>query len=290
MNNSKFHFSYNKRQRNGILFLVLIIVLLQSVFFFVDFSSNEITNFSEKEMILFQKEIDSLKIIEIENKKPKVYLFNPNFITDFKGYQLGMSIDEIDRLHNYRKRGSYVNSIKQFQEVTKVSDSLLNEISPNFKFPKWVDFKKTPQKKKFINSSKKIVVKQDINTVNASELRIVNGIGEKLADRIIAYRNKLQGFSFDNQLYEVWNIDKEVIDRVLQRFEVVKPPLIQKLNVNEATFKQVLAIVYIDYELTKKIVNYRDEVAEIQSLEELKKIDGFPIEKFDRIALYLVAE
>lgn len=290
MNNSKFHFSYNKRQRNGILFLLLIIVLLQLVFFFVDFSSNEITNFSEKEMILFQKEIDSLKIIKIGNKKPKVYLFNPNFITDFKGYQLGMSIDEIDRLHNYRKRGSYVNSIKQFQEVTKVSDSLLNEISPNFKFPKWVDFKKTPQKEKFINSSKKIVVKQDINTVNASELRIVNGIGEKLADRVIAYRNKLQGFSFDDQLYEVWNIDKEVIDRVLQRFEVVKPPLIQKLNVNEATFKQVLAIVYIDYELTKKIFNYRDEVAEIQSLEELKKIDGFPIEKFDRIALYLVAE
>lgn len=290
MNNSKFHFSYNKRQRNGILFLLLIIVLLQLVFFFVDFSSNEITNFSEKEMILFQKEMDSLKIIKIGNKKPKVYLFNPNFITDFKGYQLGMSIDEIDRLHNYRKRGSYVNSIKQFQEVTKVSDSLLNEISPNFKFPKWVDFKKTPQKEKFINSSKKIVVKQDINTVNASELRIVNGIGEKLADRVIAYRNKLQGFSFDDQLYEVWNIDKEVIDRVLQRFEVVKPPLIQKLNVNEATFKQVLAIVYIDYELTKKIFNYRDEVAEIQSLEELKKIDGFPIEKFDRIALYLVAE
>jgi len=290
MNYSKFHFGYNKRQRNGILFLVLIIVLLQAVFFFVDFSSNETTNFSEREMVLFQKEIDSLKIIKLENKKSKVYLFNPNFITDFKGYQLGMSIDEIDRLHNYRKRGSYVNSIKQFQEVTKISDSLLNVISPNFKFPKWVGSKKTTQKNKFTNSPKKIIVKQDINTVNASDLRIVNGIGEKLSDRIIAYRSRLQGFSFDNQLYEVWNIDKEVIDRVLQRFEVVKPPVIQKINVNEAAFKQVLAIVYIDYELTKKIFNYRDEVAEIQSLEELKKIDGFPIEKFDRIALYLVAE
>ncbi|WP_456424901.1 ComEA family DNA-binding protein [Lutibacter sp.] len=290
MNYSKFHFGYNKRQRNGILFLVLIIVLLQAVFFFVDFSSNETTNFSEREMVLFQKELDSLKAIELENKKSKVYLFNPNFITDFKGYQLGLSIDEIDRLHNYREKGSYVNSIKQFQEVTKISDSLLNVISPNFKFPKWVGSKKITQKEKFTSSPKKIIVKQDINTIKASDLRIVNGIGEKLADRIIAYRSRLQGFSFDNQLYEVWNIDKEVIDRVLQRFEVVKPPVIQKINVNEATFKQVLAIVYIDYELTKKIFNYRDEVAEIQSLEELKKIDGFPIEKFDRIALYLVAE
>ena len=290
MNYSKFHFGYNKRQRNGILFLLLIIVLLQVVFFFVDFSSNKTINLSENKIALFQKELDSLKAIQLENKKPKVYLFNPNFITDFKGYQLGMSIEEIDRLHSYRKKGSYVNSIKQFQEVTKISDSLLKIISPKFKFPKWVNSKKIPQKEKFTNSSKRIIVKRDINTIEASDLRIVNGIGEKLADRIIAYRTRLHGFSFDNQLYEVWNIDKEVIDRVLQRFEVIKPPVIQKINVNEATFKQVLAVVYIDYELTKKIFNYRDEVAEIQSLEELKKIDSFPIEKFDRIALYLVAE
>ena len=55
-------------------------------------------------------------------------------------------------------------------------------------------------------------------------------------------------------------------------------------------FKEVLSIVYIDYELTKKIFEYRDEVAELQSLEELKQIDGFPLEKFDRIALYLEAK
>jgi len=100
----------------------------------------------------------------------------------------------------------------------------------------------------------------------------------------------LQGFSFNNQLYEVWNLDKEIVDKVLQYFEVVESPIIQKINVNEATFKEILAIVYIDYELTKKIVNYRVEVAEIQNIEELKKIEGFPLEKFDRIALYLAAQ
>jgi DNA uptake protein ComE-like DNA-binding protein len=52
----------------------------------------------------------------------------------------------------------------------------------------------------------------------------------------------------------------------------------------------VLALVYLDYELTKKIFNYKNQVAEIQSIEELKKIDGFPLEKFSRIALYLEAK
>ena len=49
-----------------------------------------------------------------------------------------MSIEEIDRLHSFRKKNKYVNSIEEFQELTKMSDSLLNKISPYFKFPDWV--------------------------------------------------------------------------------------------------------------------------------------------------------
>jgi DNA uptake protein ComE-like DNA-binding protein len=286
MNIQKSHFRYNKNQRSGIFFLLLIIILLQLFFFFIDFTSNEAIDFSNDEIALFQQEMDSLKKVELENKTLKRYPFNPNFITDYKGYQLGMNTEEIDSLHAFRKKGNYINSVKQFQQITKINDSLLGVISPYFKFPKWTTSKKTDVKTK-IN---KPIIKQDVNKVNATDLRVVNGIGEKLSNRIIQYRKKLQGFSFNSQLYEVWNLDKEVVDRVLQYFEVMESPIIKKINVNEATFKEVLAIVYIDYELTKKIFNYRDEVAEIQELEELKKIDGFPLEKFDRIALYLEVE
>ena len=97
------------------------------------------------------------------------------------------------------------------------------------------------------------------------------------------------GFLVNEQLYEVYNLDREVALRVLERFTVIELPQINKINLNDASFKEVLSIIYINYELTKKIFDYRDEVAEIQSLDELKKIDGFPIEKFDRIALYLQA-
>ncbi len=292
MNFFKSHFGYNKRQRNGIFFLLLIIVSLQSVFFFVDFSSKETLNFSSAEIAEFQREMDSLQTVELENKTLKIFPFNPNFITDYKGYQLGMSIQEIDKLNSFRKSGNYINSTEQFQKVTGVNDSILNAISPYFKFPEWVTSKKSNSnyKNEFINTVNEVIVKQDINLVQASDLRIVNGIGEKLANRIIDYRTKLQGFSFNSQLYEVWNLDKELVDKLLLYFEVMEKPRIKKLNVNEATFKQLLSIIYIDYELTKKIVNYRDEVAEIQEIEELKKIEGFPLEKFDRIVLYLEAK
>ncbi|MFD1293713.1 ComEA family DNA-binding protein [Lutibacter holmesii] len=288
MKNFKSHFSFNKKQRNGIFFLLLIIIVLQISFFYVDFSSEENIQISQKEIALFQKEMDSLRLVEVEKSKPKIYPFNPNYISDYKGYQLGMSVAEIDKLLAFRGKGLFVNSAKQFQEVTGVHDSLLLQIVPYFKFPTWVTSKKV--KTTMSVKQKEVIVLKDLNLATIEELQLVNGIGEKRAERIINYRTKLQGFCFNEQLYEVWNLDKDVANKVLDRFKVMKPPVIQQINVNEATFKEVLSIVYIDYELTKKIFNYRDEVAEIQSLEELKKIDGFPLGLFDRIALYLTAK
>ncbi|MDD3722048.1 MAG: helix-hairpin-helix domain-containing protein [Lutibacter sp.] len=290
MNFLKSHFGYNKHQRNGIFFLLIFIVFLQGIFFFVDFSSEEDNTVSQNEMIAFQQEMDSLKSVEMKKSIPKIYPFNPNYITDFKGHQLGMSVGEIDKLIAFRAQGEFINSSKQFQKITGINDSLLAKISPYFKFPDWVTSEKNTEKQNSNNKIDKSIVKKDINSASEEDLRIVNGIGEKLAKRIIDYRTKLQGFSFNDQVFEVWALDKEVANKVLRYFEVINQPTIKKINVNTATFKEVLAIVYIDYELTKKIFNYKDEVAEIQSIEELKKIEGFPLEKFNRITLYLEAK
>jgi DNA uptake protein ComE-like DNA-binding protein len=287
MNNLKSHFRYNKRQRNGIFMLLIIIVSLQLTFFFVDFSSEEKMTISSHEIALFQKEFDSLKQISIENSNPKFFSFNPNYITDFKGYQLGMNLSEIDKLLAFRKTGKFVNSTEEFQEITGVNDSLLQVISPYFKFPEWVTSK---SKSSTIISKKEVIVIKDINKATVEDFKEVYGVGDKLAQRIADYRSKLQGFSTNNQLFEVWNLDSVVVKETLKHFQVISPPVIQKINVNTASFKEVLSIVYIDYELTKKIFSYKEEVAEIQSIDELKKIDGFPIDKFDLIALYLVAE
>ena len=236
MNIFKSHFWYNKRQRNGILFLISLILLLQLVYVFVDFSSEEPQDVNTSELLAFQQEIDSLKTIETEKRKPKIYPFNPNFITDFKGEQLGMSLSEIDRLHAFRKSNKFVNSIREFQRVTKVSDSLLNKISPYFKFPDWV-IERNKQK-------------------NNGKLRAI----EKAFNK-----NKFKETSEENEV-------------------------IVKLNVNTATFKELLKIPGIDYELCKKIFELRDEVAELQDISELKNIEGFPLENYDRIVVYLKAE
>jgi len=293
MNFLKSHFWYNKRQRNGILFLIIIILTFQIIYVFADFTSEDDLELDKSETEFYQKQIDSLKAIEEENSKQRIYPFNPNYLTDFKGYQLGMSVQEIDKLLVFRETGKFVNSDIEFQKVTGINDSLLNIISPYFKFPEWVNSNKNKSLTNpsgLENTPGKKVRTSDLNLVNAIDLQSIDGIGEKLAKRIIAYRILLQGFTYDEQLYEVYYLDKDIANKVLEKFKVMEKPNISKINLNEATFKEILHLPYIDYDLTKKICNYRNEINQYSDVEELKKIDSFPLEKFDRIALYLTAD
>jgi len=297
MKNLRSHFVYTKNQRNGILVLLGLILLFQVVFYFIDFETESVYDVNSPKTIAFQKQIDSLKEVAIENRKPKIYPFNPNFISDYKGYQLGMSTDQIDRLHQFRSKNRFVNSTEEFQQVTKVSDSLLSKISPYFKFPDWVTKRRTNTKKvakrTFNHETEKVkaeISTTDINLATTSDFLSIEGVNENLSERIIKYRTKLQGFTFSDQIFEVWRMEKEVGDKILQTFSIQTIPSIKKINVNTASFKEVLKIPYIDYDLCVKIFDYRDEVAELQLISELKNIEDFPIDKYDRIVVYLQAE
>src|SRR5690606_38744537 len=114
------YFKFSKSQRNVILLLLLIIVALPCVYFFVDLNPKQV-NVNQAELTKFQQEVDSLKLAFAEKNQPKLYPFNPNYITDYKGYSLGMSNEESDRLLAFRKTNQWINSAKQFQQVTKVS-------------------------------------------------------------------------------------------------------------------------------------------------------------------------
>src|SRR5690606_11739878 len=97
------HFVFTRIQRAGLLALVAIVITLQLIYCFADFSSRETDTLEKKQWLALQPEIDALKKQKAEAKNA-IYPFNPNFITDFKGYQLGMSVAEIDRLHALRKK------------------------------------------------------------------------------------------------------------------------------------------------------------------------------------------
>lgn len=286
----KSHFGFSKGQRNGIYLLLLLILVFQSVYLYVDFSSEDI-DFDPTELAAIQHEIDSLKIVQIESGKPKIFPFNPNYISDFKGYTLGLSNEEIDRLHRFRDQNKWVNSARQFQQVTKISDSLLGAISPYFKFPDWISNPKPRTTDQLSNAPKTYEAKIDLNKATVQQLKRVNGIGEKLSERIIKFRRKFpDGFTADVQLQDIYGLSPEVVERVLEQFTVKTPAQIIKLNLNTATIEQLVTIQHIDYELAYEIIEQRKLRDGYKSLDDLLKVKDFPQQKIEIIKLYLMLE
>ncbi len=284
----KSFFRFNSAQRFSLVLLLSLVIGLQLFYAFIDFTPNEIPSAEKAAWLALQKEVDSLKAVA-KNEKPKIYPFNPNFITDYKGYRLGMSVAEIDRLLAFRKKNLYVNSAAAFQQVTKISDSLLEKIAPYFKFPDWAKNKKHFPKGDFYASAEKkqpIPIK-DINQATQQDLMDVYGIGPALSGRILKEKEKLGGFVSLEQMDFIWGLSPEVVEKLKQAFKVENLPPIKKTPINSAPIKELSKIPYLNYYNAKEIVTYRSMNGEISSAEDLAKIKGFPVEKIKIIALYL---
>ena len=288
LNNFFTRLSFTSSQRKGILVLLIVIVLLQSFYWFIDVSVENKPSAVANEWLSLQGKIEDLKAAK-ENS-PKLYPFNPNFITDYKGYQLGMSLAEIDRLHAFRKTNRYVNSTKEFQKVTGVSNTFLNTIAPYFKFPDWVKNKKENDLKKsekYNYPQKAKVTPQDINIASIEDLVKVYGIGETLATKIITVRESLGGFVAMEQLNEIWGLSPEAISNLNIRFYVSRPSRFILIDVNNASVNELARFHYFKYTLAKQIVIYRSMNGDYKNIEDLSKIKGFPVDKAKIIALYL---
>lgn len=286
----KSYFAFSRNQRSGIFLLFSIIIILQLLYFFVDFSAVANDSPEKEKWLSLQSEIDSLKE-QKQNYIPKIYPFNPNFISDYKGYKLGMSVAEIDRLLAFRKENKYINSVKEFQAVTKVSDSLLNTIAPYFKFPDWVH-----QKKKFVAYKKypdaafaknEKIVLIDINQASKEDLIKIYGIGEAISLRILKFKENIGGFVSMEQMNDIWGLSPEVIENLNTHFKISALPTVKKIDINNANIKELSLFPYFKYPISKNIVTYRSMNGDIKNSEDLTKIKGLSIEKAKIIALYL---
>lgn len=286
----KSYFKFSQGQRAGIFLLFGIIIFLQFVFFFVDVSALSNDSPEKEKWLSLQSQIDSMKQ-QKRNYIQKIYPFNPNFISDYKGYKLGMSVLEIDRLLAFRKENNYVNSPREFQEVTKVSDSLLNTMSAYFKFPDWVKNKKQfAAYKKYPNSAfakKEKTVVIDINKATQEDLIKIYGIGEAISLRILKLKESLGGFVSMEQMNDVWGVSPEVIENLNSHFKVSELPNLKKIDINNASIKELSQFPYFNYQLAKQIVTFRSMNGDFKNVNDLTKIKGLSIDKANIIALYL---
>lgn len=286
------YFNYTKQQRTGVLILLFFIALLQSLVFFCDWSVTEKKDPKEQTWLALQSTVDKLSL-DAKKASNKIYKFNPNFISDYKGYKLGMSVAEIDRLFAFRKQNKYVNSAEEFQAVTQISDSLLKVIAPMFQFPDWVgakpkgDYTTKSYDYKTATVVKEKIIVRDINVASQDDFMKIYGVGEALSNRIIKQRSILGGFVSMEQLTEVWGLSPEVVSELNAHFHIISLPTIKKLDINNASLKELSQFYYFKGGLSRDIITYRSMNGDFAEIEDLTKIKGFPVDKAKIIALYL---
>lgn len=287
---------FSKGHYFGIAILICSIGLLQLFIYWYNNQKDTTSldlNPEDKNWLLAQNEIDSLKEAAQENSN-KIYPFNPNFISDYKGYKLGMSETQIDKLHQFRKQNKYVNSNAEFQKLTGVSNEWMKQYARYFKFPDWVTNKtsKNYQSKyentyqKFDKKESKIVV-QDLNTANQVELEKAYMIGEKFALKIISERERFGNFASMDQLGFIWGISPEAIADLNKKFQIKSSENLKKININTSTIKELQQFPYFNYTIAKNIVTFRSMNGDFKSSEDLTNVKQFPLEKLKIIALYL---
>lgn len=130
------------------------------------------------------------------------------------------------------------------------------------------------------------IVKIDINTCDTNELTTVPQFGSKRAAKLIEYRDKLGGFYSFSQFREVYilqNIDTEK----LQKYVFVSEKNIKKININTASYKELIAHPYLDGYLVKLIIKHRETKGKIADIDELQAITHAYPELIDRLRHYL---
>jgi len=104
----------------------------------------------------------------------------------------------------------------------------------------------------------------------------------------LQYREKLGGFTYMEQVSEVYKLEKEVYERIAERFEVQTVPVIEKQDINKLNMYQLSKVPYVHYGEGKKIVGLRSALGQITSFDQLLQIEGFDEQRLQRLQLYLM--
>lgn len=123
--------------------------------------------------------------VRAETRKVESFRFNPNSAGIEDLMRLGFSERQAQSIENYRKSGGRFHRKEDFAKSFVVSDSIYRRLE------KYIDIPLT-----------------DINKADSAAFDALPGIGPFYAARMVEYRQSLGGYSYTEQLMDIWNFDE----------------------------------------------------------------------------------
>lgn len=307
------YLSFTKKERTGIIVLLIFIAILLLIPFLFPFFIKEkpVDKASFKNQInqLVMKQADSAshkysaknyaennyqQYREYEEKndfskivKGELFDFDPNTLNENGWKKLGIKDKTIKTIQNFlAKKGHFYKP----EDISKIWGLHPDEIERMLPFIKIESSKNAiyPDKKAYeiYEKAKYIPAVIEINTADTSSLIALPGIGSKLSQRIVTFRDKLGGFYKIEQIGETFGLPDSTFQKLKFRFSISKTPL-RQINVNIATLDEMKSHPYLRYAIANAIIQYRNQHGNYVSVEDLKKIMLITDDIFNKAAPYL---
>ena len=305
-NSVKDYFTFTRSERNGVLVLSILLVVLLGILYYVRFFAPPPARVNadefEKEIKAFETSLTPIKENKLQatgsgqadqsvnNKSPvELFAFNPNNLSKDNWKKLGAPDWIIERIKKYESKGGHFKAKEDLQKIYSLPPEL---------FAKWEPFISIPVEEKNENQDKiynpiasheekkpQEIILIDLNLADESELDALPLIGPSRAKAIVNYRNRLHGYYRKEQLHEVWSINDTVYNAISDRVGV-KAKFIQPLSINVSD-PSLLQHPYISYSLAKMIVSYRNAHGNYKDIAEIKNLPLVNEDLYTKLAPYL---
>lgn len=307
------YLSFTRKERRGIITIAILIGLFIILpFLFPFFIASKQVDHSA-----FEKEISGLRIKQSDSsrgyakrsydndipyyqppeknyysKQPTGELFNfdPNTLTVPGWVKLGVREKTANTIKHFISKGGRFNKPEDIakvwglheDEVKRLLPYVRIEARPTAGFTTY----KNPDPYKAYEKPKYTITSVDINAADTSAFIALPGIGSKLANRIIAFRDKLGGFYKVEQVAETFALPDSTFQKIRSRL-VISPNEVKKLNINTATVDELKIHPYLRYNIANAIVQYRAAHGIFLMLNDLKKIMIITDDIYNKVSPYL---
>ncbi|MDQ8004905.1 MAG: helix-hairpin-helix domain-containing protein [Pedobacter sp.] len=289
------NFGFSKREYNGLLYLLLLILLVTFTPYIYQYYryKNQISTPQEKLALQKLELVDRYHRKKYENtrneiegsnlKQPVRYFpFDPNVITEKEWQQFGLSYKQAMSIVNYVKKGGKFYKPEDLKKIYTISPEKYEALLPYVSISKI----EQPDKKPASTYTKKEPIIVDINAADTLELDKIKGVGAAFARRIVKYRERLGGFYAKEQLFEVFGVDTpkfiEIKDQVKIDLDGIK-----KIDINKVEFDDLKRHPYLTFKQMNAIIQYRKQHGPYKSITDLNKVLILKSEVIQKMAPYL---
>jgi competence protein ComEA len=285
-------FAFSRGETNGFLILLpLMGILLFSEPIYRYWLVRQPQDFSKESLLLdsliatWKWEKDSSHEEVILNMQ--LFSFDPNQSTEDDFVNLGFSSALANRIINYRNKGGEFKTKTDLLKIYGLDSALYKNISPFIDLPDKIDNVTKSSDRVLTRKSDIVFTKLDLNAADTSQLIKVYGIGKKLSERIVKYRNRLGGFVSMDQLKEVYGLDSIAIKNVAEKFIIERNHQPVLININIASEKEIGAHPYLSFKLAKAIAAYRFQHGHFAELDDLARVKLVSENDLEKIKPYL---